>query len=45
MMDFFDKHLRGKKIDGTFDHFPSGKELDDAAQAAAAGRGGTPRKQ
>jgi hypothetical protein len=23
MMDFFDKHLRGKKIDRTFDRFPS----------------------
>jgi hypothetical protein len=38
MMDFFDQHLLGKKIDRTFDHFPSEKELDDAAQAAA-GRG------
>jgi hypothetical protein len=23
MMDFFDKHLRGKKIDHTFDRFPA----------------------
>ena len=34
MMDFFDKHLLGRKIDRSFD-FPSEKELDDAAQAAA----------
>jgi hypothetical protein len=32
MMDFFDKHLLGRKIDSTFDHFPSEKELDDAAK-------------
>jgi hypothetical protein len=36
MMDFFDKHSRGRKIDRTFDRFPTEKELDDAAQAAAA---------
>jgi hypothetical protein len=34
MMDFFDKHLLGKKVDRTFDRFPSEKELDEAAQAA-----------
>ena len=31
MMDFFDKHLRGKKVDRTFDHFPTEAELDTAA--------------
>jgi hypothetical protein len=36
MMDFFDKFSLGKKLDRTFDHFPSEKELDDAAQTAAA---------
>ncbi len=36
MMDFFDKNLLGKKIDRTFDRFPTEKELDDAAAAAAA---------
>jgi hypothetical protein len=35
MMDFFDKHLLHKKIDAAFDHFPSEKELDDAARAAS----------
>jgi len=35
MMDFFDKHSRGKKLDRSFDYFPSEKELDDAAKAAA----------
>jgi hypothetical protein len=38
MMDFFDKHLLGKKIERTFDRFPTEAELDEAA-----GRG-TPRK-
>lgn len=37
MMDFFDKYLRGKAIDRTFNRFPTEKELDDAA--AGAGRG------
>ncbi|HVW08456.1 MAG TPA: hypothetical protein VHC90_07740 [Bryobacteraceae bacterium] len=37
MMDFFDKTLRGKKIDRTFDRFPTEQELD-AAAAASAGR-------
>ena len=36
MMDFFDKHLRGKSIDRAFDRFPTEKELDDAAAAAPA---------
>jgi hypothetical protein len=31
MMDFFDRTLRGKKIDRTFDYFPTGQELDAAA--------------
>ena len=35
MMDFFDKTLRGKKVDRSFDRFPTEKELDEAA----AGRG------
>lgn len=35
MMDFFDKNLQGKKIDRTFDRFPTEAELD---QAAAAGK-------
>jgi hypothetical protein len=39
MMDFFDKCLLGKKVDRTFDRFPTEKALDDAAQAAAADRG------
>jgi hypothetical protein len=36
MLDFFDKHLRGKPIDRTFDRFPTEQELDAAAAAAAA---------
>jgi len=35
-MDFFDKTLRGRKIDRTFDYFPTEQELDAAAAAAAA---------
>ncbi len=31
LMDFFDKHLRGRKIDRRFDRFPSEEELDAAA--------------
>ncbi len=31
MMDFFDKHARGKKIDRAFDRFPTEQELDEAA--------------
>jgi hypothetical protein len=34
MMDFFDKHLLGKKVDRAFDRFPTEKELDEAAAAA-----------
>ena len=36
MLDFFDKHLRGKPVDRTFDRFPTEQELD-AALAAAKG--------
>ena len=28
MLDFFDKHLRGKPVDRTFDRFPADEELD-----------------
>jgi hypothetical protein len=45
IMDFFDKNLLGKRIDRTFDRFPTEKELDEAAATAAKGRGGAPRKQ
>ena len=36
MLDFFDKHLRGKPVDRPFDRFPTEQELD-AALAAAKG--------
>jgi hypothetical protein len=36
MMDFADKHLRGMKVERTFDHFPTEAELDAAAAAKAA---------
>ncbi|MCX6633062.1 MAG: hypothetical protein NTW28_36160 [Candidatus Solibacter sp.] len=39
LMDFFDKHLRGKKIDRRFDRFPTEAELDAAASVATTGRG------
>ena len=42
MMDFFDNHLLGRKIERTFDRFPTEKELDDAA-AAVPGRGAPPK--
>jgi hypothetical protein len=45
MMDFFDKCLLGKKVDQTFERFPTEKELDDAAQAAPAGRGPAPQRK
>jgi len=35
MLDFFDKHLRGKPIDRPFNRFPTEQELDAAAAAAA----------
>jgi hypothetical protein len=37
MTDFFDKHLRGKPTDRTFNRFPTVKEPDEAA--VGAGRG------
>jgi hypothetical protein len=36
MMDFFDKHLQRRKVDRSFDRFPTEVELDEAASAAAA---------
>ncbi len=42
MLDFFDKHLRGKQIDRTFDRFPTEQELDAAAAAAAPAPATTP---
>ena len=39
MTDFFDKNLRGKQIDRTFDRFPTEAELDGAAAKLTAGRG------
>jgi hypothetical protein len=38
MMDFFDKYARGKKIDHTFDRFPTEAELDAAAGGGREGR-------
>ena len=38
MMDFFDAHLRCRKVDRTFDRFPSERELDEAAAAALRAR-------
>jgi hypothetical protein len=38
MMDFFDKHLRGRKVDRTFDTFPTEAELDAALARQAAVR-------
>jgi hypothetical protein len=34
MMDFFDLHLRGRKVEARFDRFPTEKELDEAAAHA-----------
>ncbi len=42
MLDFFDKHLRGKPTERTFDRFPTEQELDEALAAAAAARGAAP---
>ena len=36
LMDFFDKHLRGKQVDRRFDRFPTEAELD--AVSATPGR-------
>ncbi|MGC4050562.1 MAG: hypothetical protein QM757_14390 [Paludibaculum sp.] len=38
LMDFFDKHLRGKQVNGDFGRFPTEAELDAAAAASPAGR-------
>jgi hypothetical protein len=38
LMDFADKHLLGKKVERSFDAFPSEAELDTAATAARAAR-------
>ncbi len=35
MLDFFDKHRRGRAIDRTFDRFPTEQELDAALQRVA----------
>lgn len=45
IMDFFDKHLLGRKVDRTFDRFPTEKELDEAAAAAASQGSAAPRRQ
>jgi hypothetical protein len=37
MLDFFDMHLGGKRLERTFDRFPTEAELDAAAPAAAQG--------
>jgi hypothetical protein len=43
MLDFFDKHLRKRPVNRSFDRFPTEAELDAAAAEAAAARGrGTP---
>lgn len=44
MLDFFDKHSRGKPIDRTFNRFPSEQELDAALAAASTAQGATPTK-
>jgi hypothetical protein len=36
LLDFADKHLRGMKVDRSFDRFPTDAELDAAAAAANA---------
>ncbi len=41
LMDFADLHLRGQKIDRTFDRFPTDAELDAAAAAAKSARPAT----
>ena len=35
LLDFADKHLRGRKVERTFDRFPTEAELDAAAAAVA----------
>jgi hypothetical protein len=44
MLDFFDKHARGKAIDRTFNRFPTEQELDTALAAASPARGAAPAK-
>jgi hypothetical protein len=44
MLDFFDKHVRGKPIDRTFNRFPTEQELDAALAAASPARGAAPGK-
>jgi hypothetical protein len=34
LLDFADKHVRGKKVDRTFDRFPTDAELDSARAAS-----------
>jgi len=36
LLDFADKHLRGKKVDRAFDRFPTEAELDAALSASRA---------
>ena len=38
MLDFFDKHVRRKPVDHSFDRFPSEQELDAALAAEAAAK-------
>ena len=38
MLDFFDRHLRGKPADRSFDRFPTEQELDAALAASKAAR-------
>ena len=44
MLDFFDKHSRGKPVDRTFNRFPSEQELDAALAAASSAQGAPPTK-
>jgi hypothetical protein len=44
MLDFFDKHLRGRSTDRRFDRFPTEQELDAALAAAEAARGAAPQR-
>jgi hypothetical protein len=36
MLDFFDRHQRGKPVARTFDRFPTEQELDAALQRSPA---------
>lgn len=44
MLDFFDKHVRGKPVDRTFNRFPTEQELDAALAAATPAQGAAPTK-